>query len=311
MKSCHFRCEIQSIKSAARKINKSQSNHLVHLFVLLCDTTVDGCDTSPLANNRLNGSLIRSSSAIGGGNSLRSPPTTSPPTTTLLQNILQQSRNGVNGSNGSPNGHPNQGSANGATNTSPLPPSPADSGVSDVDSHYSSNDEQQQLSQYSYFYSQAHRSTCEYLVRFSLFASTEFRRCTLRLSPYGEMIQLTRNICLFFFALPLLQLVTLCALSQGSWHVPVIESVCYTHHMGNYSPCHQGYTMTFASLLPHLLSMWGCIEWSIISTDSLHNLAEYHSVHLCNCALVLSPSSLSDSSRWCACLAVSFSIIKR
>lgn len=38
------------------------------------------------------------------------------------------------------------------SNTSPLPPSPADSGVSDVDSHYSSNDEQHQLSQYGYFY---------------------------------------------------------------------------------------------------------------------------------------------------------------
>ena len=169
----------------------SDDSVLIILFFLLylCpfQNIVDGCETSPLGTNRPSGSTIRRSPGILiGGNSLRSPPTSSPPTTTLLQNILQQSRNGTNGSNGSPNGTalhggPNQGpNANGTTNTSPLPPSPADSGVSDVDSHYSSNDEQQQLSQYSYFYSQAHRSTCKYLLNVNacLFTCT-FTLCFL------------------------------------------------------------------------------------------------------------------------------------
>jgi hypothetical protein len=81
---------------------------------------------------------------------------TGPPTTTLLQNILQQNRTG---SNGNIYSLQRQTQLATTTTTSPLPPSPADSGVSDVDSHYSSNDEQQQqMSQYGYFYG-AQRST--------------------------------------------------------------------------------------------------------------------------------------------------------
>jgi hypothetical protein len=84
---------------------------------------------------------------------------TGPPTTTLLQNILQQNRTG---SNGNIYSLQRQTQLATTTTTSPLPPSPADSGVSDVDSHYSSNDEQQQqMSQYGYFYG-AQRSTCMY-----------------------------------------------------------------------------------------------------------------------------------------------------
>jgi hypothetical protein len=73
------------------------------------------------------------------------------PTTTLLQNILQQNRTAANGNIYSLQRQPQMATT---TTTSPLPPSPADSGVSDVDSHYSSNDEQQhqQMSQYGYFY---------------------------------------------------------------------------------------------------------------------------------------------------------------
>jgi hypothetical protein len=73
------------------------------------------------------------------------------PTTTLLQNILQQNRTAANGNIYSLQRQPQMATT---TTTSPLPPSPADFGVSDVDSHYSSNDEQQhqQMSQYGYFY---------------------------------------------------------------------------------------------------------------------------------------------------------------
>lgn len=97
----------------------------------------------------------------------RSPQTQSPPTTTLLQNILQQSRGPNGGSIYSVLQRTAATGQAGTTNTSPLPPSPADSGVSDVDSHYSSNDEQQQqqqqqqLNQYGYFYPNVHRSTCK------------------------------------------------------------------------------------------------------------------------------------------------------
>jgi len=98
-----------------------------------------------------------------GRNANGSPSLSQSPPTTLLQNILQN--RGANSTNiyslqRGPNGQPLT-----TTNTSPLPPSPADSGVSDVDSHYSSNDEQQQqLNQYGYFYNAAHRSTCEYIL---------------------------------------------------------------------------------------------------------------------------------------------------
>lgn len=154
--------------------------------------TVDGCEPGPNHNHNhhppqsssSSSSHASSSSSRGlhqssggrraNGGSPSSSSSNSPPTTTLLQNILQQTR-GANGASiysalrqtvvaTGPNGQTT------TTNTSPLPPSPADSGVSDVDSHYSSNDEQQQqqqqqqqLVQYGYFYpSAAHRSTCEF-----------------------------------------------------------------------------------------------------------------------------------------------------
>ncbi|KAI1309360.1 Ecdysone-induced protein 74EF isoform B [Halotydeus destructor] len=125
---------------------------------------VDGCEPVGQRPGRHHQVALRN----GGSPLSHSPPTT------LLQNILQQNRtNAAGGGQNSSNGgiayvlghrvgsvagqQPGQ-----AVNTSPLPPSPADSGVSDVDSHYSSNDEQQQqqLSQYgAYFYPAAHRST--------------------------------------------------------------------------------------------------------------------------------------------------------
>lgn len=125
----------------------------------LSPRTVDGCEPAGPPALR---SPSHQASVPRPAPSLRSPQNQSPPTTTLLQNILQQSR-GPAGSiysvlQRAANGQP------GTTNTSPLPPSPADSGVSDVDSHYSSNDEQQQqqLNQYGYFYPNVHRSTCKF-----------------------------------------------------------------------------------------------------------------------------------------------------
>ena len=139
------------------------TRHRLSLFLLLSYDTVDGCE--PAGPTALR-SPSHQASIPRPAQSLRSPQNQSPPTTTLLQNILQQSR-GPAGSiysvlQRAANGQP------GTTNTSPLPPSPADSGVSDVDSHYSSNDEQQQqqqqqLNQYGYFYPNVHRSTCKFL----------------------------------------------------------------------------------------------------------------------------------------------------
>jgi len=90
------------------------------------------------------------------------------PQSTLLQNILQARGDRLNNSSANENvppahcnttsngGSPNQVVTNGNSTTSPLPPSPADSGVSDVDSYYSLNDEQHQ---YGYFY---HRSNSSF-----------------------------------------------------------------------------------------------------------------------------------------------------
>lgn len=100
------------------------------------------------------------------------------PQSTLLQNILQARGDRLNSltnenippahcnsssssSSGSPN-H-NQIVTNGNSTTSPLPPSPADSGVSDLDSYYSLNDEQHQ---YGYFYRS--NSSCEYHSNFAI-----------------------------------------------------------------------------------------------------------------------------------------------
>ena len=87
------------------------------------------------------------------------------PQSTLLQNILQARGDRLNNNNSNENIPPAHCNSNGGSpnhnhvvtnssnsTTSPLPPSPADSGVSDVDSYYSLNDEQHQ---YGYFY---HRS---------------------------------------------------------------------------------------------------------------------------------------------------------
>ena len=71
--------------------------------------------------------------------------------TNLLQNILQQQR-GYSAVSAAAAGSRLTGNGASTTSTSPLPPSPADSGVSDVDSHYSSNDEAQQQAQLSQAY---------------------------------------------------------------------------------------------------------------------------------------------------------------
>ncbi|XP_074597429.1 uncharacterized protein LOC141852349 isoform X2 [Brevipalpus obovatus] len=119
-----------------------------------------GCEPHPGSSSYHERGNSNGNTSTGGSSRMGSPSgsSQSPPTTTLLQNILQQSRapgSGVYSLRGQ--------SVLGQTpvsNTSPLPPSPADSGVSDVDSHYSSNDEQQQqLNQYGYFYPGAHRSS--------------------------------------------------------------------------------------------------------------------------------------------------------
>lgn len=99
------------------------------------------------------------------------------PQSTLLQNILQargdrlnnssstnenippaHCNNTTNSNGGSPNHNQVVTNGNSATTTSPLPPSPADSGVSDVDSYYSLNDEQHQ---YGYFYHRSN-SSCKF-----------------------------------------------------------------------------------------------------------------------------------------------------
>lgn len=126
-------------------------NSNTHKLMQTCNyiNSVDGCEPgAPPPNGQSSQRQNRNSS----------PPTQSgTPTTTLLQNILQQNR----GANGNIYSIQRQTQLATTTTTSPLPPSPADSGVSDVDSHYSSNDEQQQqLSQYGYFYG-AQRSTCK------------------------------------------------------------------------------------------------------------------------------------------------------
>ena len=148
--------------------------------------TVDGCEPNglvPIGGHHGGGLHHRIPRGLHHhhhlGVSRGSPPSStsssnSPPTT-LLQNILQQSRNGVGPASSAGNIYSvlsrtigaaalvaasgvKSSTPNGTANTSPLPPSPADSGVSDVDSHYSSNDEQ--MNQYGYFYS--HRTTCKY-----------------------------------------------------------------------------------------------------------------------------------------------------
>jgi hypothetical protein len=110
-------------------------------------STVDGCEPGAPPPNGSSHHTTQNASPQSQ---------TGPPTTTLLQNILQQNRTS---SNGNIYSLQRQTQLATTTTTSPLPPSPADSGVSDVDSHYSSNDEQQQqMSQYGYFYG-AQRST--------------------------------------------------------------------------------------------------------------------------------------------------------
>lgn len=145
------------IVSLFNALSLSLSLTLLPSFLFL--TLVDGCEP-PSSQSHHN----RPTSHPGSHHQSRigspSSQSQSPPTT-LLQNILQQNRNSNIYSSlqrGVQNGQLPLGQT--TSNTSPLPPSPADSGVSDVDSHYSSNDEQQQaLNQYGYFYTGAHRST--------------------------------------------------------------------------------------------------------------------------------------------------------
>lgn len=116
--------------------------------------TVDGC--KPLSAPSVSGSSPNSMPVGRMQHASNNSPGT------LLQNMLQARSGSVAMSQVSPLLVNTTGSGRlaGGSTSSPLPPSPADSGVSDVDSHYSSTDEHQQLgAQYAYFY---HRSNCKF-----------------------------------------------------------------------------------------------------------------------------------------------------